>query len=209
MRDLKGKNVILWDFDGVIMDSMPVRNNGFELVLNDYPKKQVQELMQFHLENGGLSRYVKFRYFFEKIRGVSITEDEIDEWAGKFSSVMKRELVDKNLLIEDCLTFIKKNYENYTMHIVSGSDQAELRYLCEELDIKSYFDSIHGSPTPKKQLVRDLLSEYSYSTSDTVLIGDSVNDFEAAEINNIDFLGYNNLKLRNLGIGYIKAFDND
>lgn len=209
MKVLKDKRVLFWDFDGVIMDSMPVRNKGFQLVLTEFPEIEVAKLMEFHLANGGLSRYVKFRYFFEEIRGVSVTEDEINEWATRFSSVMKNELLDKNLLIKNSLAFIKKHHENYKMHIVSGSDQAELRYLCEELGIKSYFNSIHGSPTPKKQLVHDILLEHSYSVSESVLIGDSVNDFEAAETNDVDFLGYNNLKLQDLGIGYIKAFDNE
>ena len=209
MNYFKGIKNIFWDFDGVIMDSMPIRNKGFELVLAEFPKDEVAKLMQFHLANGGLSRYVKFRYFFEEIKGVSVTENEINEWATKFSSVMKQELLDKGLLIQDSVEFIKENHKNYTMHIVSGSDQAELRYLCEKLGIQEYFYSIHGSPIPKKQLVQDLLHEHSYSATESVLIGDSVNDFEAAETNNIDFLGYNNVKLQDLGIGYIKAFGDE
>lgn len=85
MISLKNKKNIFWDFDGVLMDSMPVRNKGFELVLKDYPEEQVQELMAFHLKNGGLSRYVKFRYFFEEIRKETISEDEVSIWASKFS----------------------------------------------------------------------------------------------------------------------------
>jgi len=209
MKVLKDKKVIFWDFDGVIMDSMPVRNKGFELVLSEYPASEVAQLMDFHLANGGLSRYVKFRYFFEEIRGNSVTEAEVNDWALKFSSVMKRELMDKKLLIENSVSFIQQNHEKYTMHIVSGSDQAELRYLCEQLDLDGYFDSIHGSPTPKKQLVQDILTDKTYEVSETVLIGDSINDFEAAETNNIDFLGYNNTQLESLGIGYIKAFGDE
>lgn len=56
--------IIFWDFDGVIMDSMKVRDEGFKIVLKDYPSDQVEKLMEFHRNNGGLSRYVKFRYFF-------------------------------------------------------------------------------------------------------------------------------------------------
>ena len=209
MKVLNNKNVIFWDFDGVIMDSMPVRNRGFQLVLADYPDDDVAQLMKFHLANGGLSRYVKFRYFFEKIRGIAVSEEYINEWASKFSAVMKRELLDSSLMIEDSLSFIKDNHQRYTMHIVSGSDQAELRYLCKQLDIDSYFKSIHGSPTPKKQLVKNLIKFESYIPADSVLIGDSINDYEAAETNNIDFLGYNNLKLEDLGLGYINNFGNE
>ena len=37
MNKMKGIETIFWDFDGVIMDSMKVRDEGFEIVLKDYP----------------------------------------------------------------------------------------------------------------------------------------------------------------------------
>ncbi len=209
MKSLENKKTIFWDFDGVIMNSMPVRNRGFELVLKDYPEEEVEELMKFHLKNGGLSRYVKFRYFFEEIRNERILEDQVSVWASKFSKVMRKELVNPTLLIDDSLDFIKKKKDFYDMHVVSGSDEKELRYLCEEMDLARYFISINGSPTPKKQLVKQLLEKFNYSSSDCVLIGDSVNDYEAAVENEIDFFGYNNPELSKLGAGYIKTFPNE
>lgn len=206
MIKLKNRKNILWDFDGVIMDSMPVRNKGFELVLSDYPKEEVQELMKFHLNNGGLSRYVKFRYFFEEIRKKNVSEDEISVWASRFSKVMRKNLTDNKLLIKDTCNFVMENYTNFEMHIVSGSDQEELRFLCKELNLDSFFISINGSPTPKINLVENLLKQFNYRTKDTILIGDSINDYEAAKSNNIDFFGYNNLGLKSVGKGYIERF---
>lgn len=209
MINLKNKKNIFWDFDGVLMDSMPVRNRGFELVLQDYPKKEVKQLMDFHLKNGGLSRYVKFRYFFEEIRNESISEDQVNEWASKFSEVMKKNLLDSRLLIKDTCDFVKANKDRFKMHIVSGSDQEELRYLCEQLNLSCFFLSINGSPTPKKELVAGLLKDFKYKIKETVLIGDSINDYEAANINGLSFFGYNNTSLKKLEAGYIEKFSNE
>ncbi|MFD2518542.1 HAD family hydrolase [Salinimicrobium flavum] len=209
MTNIIDKKNILWDFDGVIMDSMPVRNRGFELVLKEYPKKQIEQLMDFHLKNGGLSRYVKFRYFFEEIRGEEINEDGVALWASRFSEVMKKELLNPALFIEDTLSYIKKKHQDFEMHIVSGSDQTELRYICEQLGLTKYFISINGSPTPKKELVRDLLNTYSYKQEETILIGDSINDYEAAITNGINFKGYNNPSLKNLDADYIEKFSHE
>ncbi|MFD2514256.1 HAD family hydrolase [Pontibacter locisalis] len=197
---------ILWDFDGVIMDSMAVRDKGFEIVLKEYTAKEVEKLMDFHRANGGLSRYVKFRYFFEEIKKESISEEEVNAYAEKFSEIMLQNLVNPSLLIKDSINFIKASFAQYKMHVVSGSDQKELRLICKNIDIDKYFLSIHGSPTPKKQLVRNLLKEYSYKASETILIGDSINDYEAAVENGIRFFGYNNLKLKEEGKKYIEKF---
>jgi len=198
---------ILWDFDGVIMDSMPVRDKGFEIVLKSYPKEQVVLLMQYHRSNGGLSRYNKFRYFFEEIRKETITDEEIKVLAEKFSLVMLQNLLDENLLINDSVRFIKNNYKKYAMHIVSGSDGNELRYICEKLDLSKYFISIDGSPSPKNELVKELLEKYAYKKEETCLIGDSFNDLQAAVENNIEFLGYNNIELINKSSTYITSFN--
>jgi phosphoglycolate phosphatase-like HAD superfamily hydrolase len=207
MRSLNNYKTILWDFDGVIMDSMPIRDKGFELVLSAHPKDQIAELMAYHRNNGGLSRYHKFRYFFEEIRKESISEEEITILADSFSKVMLDNLLNPDLLILDSVNFIRNNYMNYDMHVVSGSDQKELRTICDHLELSTYFKSIHGSPTPKTELVKNLLRDNEYNCETTCLIGDSYNDFEAAKSNEIVFFGYNNFSLNKEGIDYVDTFD--
>lgn len=182
--------VIFWDFDGVLMDSNSIRDLGFEKVLAKFPKEEVQKLMEFHQANGGYSRYVKFRYFFEDIRKESITDEEILVWANRFSLIMKELLVNPDLLIHENIDFVKKNQGKYRMHITSGSDQEELRFLCKSMHIDHYFDSIHGSPKQKKQWVKELIETNSYRQEECILIGDSINDWEAALTNNIYFCPY-------------------
>ncbi len=184
--------VILWDFDGVLMNSNAIRGQGFERVLADYPTDQVEALMKFHEMNGGLSRYVKFRYFFEEIRNEKITDEKVKELAERFSVIMKNLLFNADLLIKDSIKFVQQNAGRYQMHIVSGSDGSELNALCKFLEISQYFITIQGSPTPKNQLVEQLLTNYKYPVQQCVLIGDSINDLEAAAINKIAFAAYNN-----------------
>lgn len=198
---------ILWDFDGVIMDSMPIRDKGFIEVLKDYPSEQVNRLIDYHQENGGLSRYVKFRYFFEIIRQESITEEQVLELAKKFSEIMLKLLCDEKLLIADSVRFITQNSERYEMHIVSGSDGKELNLICQTLGLNKFFKTINGSPTPKNNLVASVLSDFQYNPQETVIIGDSKNDYDAAQVNKIDFFGYNNKKVEPFSAFYIESFD--
>lgn len=205
---LKSYKVILWDFDGVIMDSMSVRDKGFEIVLSEYPNNEIEELMKYHRRNGGLSRYHKFRYFFERIRNESVSEIEISNLANKFSAVMLRNLINPDLLIPDSIGFIRDNYQKFNMHIVSGSDQAELRIICQKLKITKFFNSVNGSPTAKTDLVQKILNDNRYATADVCLIGDSINDFEAAEDNKIHFYGYRNEELRRQDMNFISSLNN-
>jgi phosphoglycolate phosphatase-like HAD superfamily hydrolase len=183
--------VIFWDFDGVLMNSNRVRDLGFKKVFENYPKGQVDKLMDFHHVNGGLSRYVKIRYFFEEVRGEQISDEQVQDWANQFSVIMMDSLVDKNLLISATTNFVKENYQGLKMHIVSGSDGVELKKICQGVEIAKYFKSVEGSPTPKIELVSNILQKYGYLLEECLLIGDSINDFEAAENNGIYFKSFN------------------
>ena len=184
------KTVVLWDFDGVIMNSMHIRDLGFVKVLAEFPQPQVDQLMRYHGNNGGLSRFNKFRYFFETVRGEEVSNETIDVYAAKFSEIMLELLIDKKLLINETNLFIKNEYQNFKMHIVSGSAEVELKLICDKLNLTRYFKSIHGSPTHKNELVKQVIRENEYEKESCVLIGDSINDYNAAVINDIDFMGY-------------------
>lgn len=198
---------IFWDFDGVILDSMKVRDWGFEQIFKSFKKEDVERLLKYHRENGGLSRYVKIRYFFEELLSQSIDEEEVLIYAEKFSRLMRKELINPNNLIVDSVKFIKNNFNRYNFHIVSGSDQEELRFLCKELNINNYFKSINGSPTDKSILIKNILKNNVDSIENCCVIGDSINDYEAAENNKICFYNYNNKSISHLGTP-IKTFSN-
>lgn len=199
---------ILFDFDGVILDSMPIREYGFRNIFKDFEDKLVEIFLEYHNKNGGLSRYVKIRYFYEKLLNQSISNNEVSKIAENFSVIMRNELINKKYLIKETVDFLDKNHKKYKLHIVSGSDQNELRFLCKELDVEKYFISIYGSPIHKDDLVKNLLEKEKYNKSESILIGDSINDYDAAKINSIDFFGFNNLDLKKVSKFYINEYDN-
>ena len=184
-------DTIFWDFDGVLMDSMSVRDEGFREVLKGYSKSKVDTFITYHQENGGLSRYHKFRYFYEQILGEKITEEQVNELAQQFSAIMKRLLTEPELLIQETWTIVKQNQIRSLQYIVSGSDQKELRYLNSQFDTDKLFQGIYGSPTPKVDLVKMILSLEQVERKNACLIGDSINDKHAAEVNGITFIPYN------------------
>lgn len=188
---------IFFDFDGVILDSMPIRDYGFRKIFEAYPKALVDNFINYHRLNGGLSRFHKIKYFYNELLNKDITEEKIQEYASNFSLIMKDELPNKKYLIMQTVEFIKENCNNLNLHIVSGSEQNELRYLCDKLELSQFFKTIEGSPTPKNKLVKDCLLSENYNSNEVILIGDSINDYEAANENDIIFYGFNNEELKN------------
>lgn len=189
------KNII-FDFDGVILDSVPVKTEGFRVLFKDYPQDMVEKMIHYHLHNGGISRYKKIRYFFNELLLKDISENDVLNFANKYSDITKEELTKTKYIIEDTVNFVRQNYKKYNMHIASGADHLDLTFICDKLGLTQYFQTIDGSPMIKSEIVANILKSHGYNKKETILIGDSINDYEAAKLNDIEFYGYNNLELR-------------
>lgn len=186
LQKYKIKNII-FDFDGVILDSIPVKTEAFRKLFEEFSLDKVEQLIKYHLQNGGVSRYVKIKYFFENILNKKISQDEIAKYALRYSELTKEELTNPKYIIKDTVDFIKSNHQKYNMHIASGADENDLKYICDKLHLTQYLLSINGSPQNKEEIVKNILDGYSYKRNETILIGDSFNDYDAARKNEIYF----------------------
>ena len=197
---------ILWDFDGVILDSMKIKGDGFMELFKEYPESYLLELEKYHYLNGGVSRFDKIRYFYNEIIKENITKEEVEKLANKFAKIIEIKLGNKDNLIGDTIKFIKNSHKKYNFHIVSGAEHQELNNLCKNFELTQYFISIDGSPTKKDILVGNVLEEYKYKKNETILIGDAITDYNASVKNGIQFYGYNNIDLKKFG-NYIDSFE--
>ena len=56
--------VIFWDFDDVIKDSVSVKTKAFSILFEKYGREIQEKVVSYHLENGGVSRFDKVKYFY-------------------------------------------------------------------------------------------------------------------------------------------------
>jgi len=179
---------IIFDFDGVLVESNEIRFNGFRKLFKDYPQGEVEKLVGYAKANGGVSRYKKIEYFFDTIRQEPITDESVNRWAAQFSELVEQDVVEAKS-VAGSLEFLEENSSLFDFAIVSGSDQVELRRICKKRKIDHFFKAILGSPVEKKDNIAVLLSELNWSHDRSVYVGDSKNDLEAAKSNNLDFVG--------------------
>ena len=179
---------IIFDFDGVLVESNEIRFNGFRKLFEKYPQEQVEKLVNYAKANGGVSRYKKIEYFFNVIRQEPITNGLVNQWAAQFSELVEQDIVEAKP-VEGSLKFLEDYFSHFDFAIVSGSDQAELRRICEKRKIDHFFKMILGSPVEKKDNIASLLSDLNWQHNESLYVGDSNNDLDAAKANDLDFVG--------------------
>lgn len=194
---------ICWDLDGTLIDSNQVRTNGFKYIFKSFPENKVSRLIQYHKENGGLSRYHKINYFFKNILDIKIEENNKRDYAIEYSNYMKQYLFNSSLKFSYTDRLLS-HFKNYPQVLITASDEVEAKQVCGAIRIDHFFSEIYGSPKTKEQNFQKLKLNMFKDFNELIYIGDTLNDFEVCKKLKIKFVGINNPGLMNMTPNYLE-----
>ena len=177
---------VIFDFDGVLVESAEIKTEAFGQLFYSFPDK-VHEIVEYHKRNMGISRYVKFRYFYENILGKELSHDEEIELGERFSQIVLDKIL-KAPFVAGTLDFLDKYYKKIPLFIASGTPDDELQYIIRKQGIPQYFEEIHGTPRKKPEIIMDILSRYSWNASEAIFVGDAESDLKAARETGVRFI---------------------
>ena len=190
---IKSKRIFIFDFDAVLVDSVEIKTKAFAYLYESYGTDVVKNVIKFHRENGGMSRYEKFRYFHNNFLQMDISKDEINRLSKNFSKFAVDAVVKANCISgsEDFLKkLLKKQLPTF---VVSATPQKEIKEIIKRRNWAKYFNDIFGSPNTKSENINIILKNNSEITlKDCIFFGDALSDLDAAESHKIDFIGIQN-----------------
>lgn len=178
-------NTLVFDCDGVVLNSNKVKTDAFYHAALPYGESAAQQLVNYHIQNGGVSRYKKFAYFLEVIVNGGQGDLELDELLLRYSHEVYDGLM--NCEVAQGLNDLREKTAHARWLIVSGGDQKELRKVFAARKLISMFDGgIFGSPDSKEEIISREL-ESNNIRPQALFIGDSRYDYEASSKFGIDF----------------------
>lgn len=178
---------VIFDFDGIIVESSDIKTKAFQELFSIYPEKAVEQIITYHLENMGISRYVKFKYFYEQILNKPYSRQIEEKLGGKFSQLVF-EAVLKAPFVTGVEEFLEKNNQKYLLFVVSGTPQAELDQIIQKRQLERYFRHVFGSPPDKIKSIETILKEYCLEKKQVIFIGDAESDRQAAARTKVNFV---------------------
>lgn len=151
---------LVFDCDGVVLDSNKVKTEAFYQATLPYGKAAARDMVDYHVANGGVSRYKKFAHFLEKIAPNHTTQQgpDLEALLQAYAGYVREGLLSCEAA--SGLEALRRQTPNARWLIVSGGDQAELRDVFAQRGIAKWFDGgIFGSPDTKDEiLARELAS---------------------------------------------------
>lgn len=186
IKNLQKYNLIFWDFDGVIKDSVDVKTDAYLSLFPNVSKEVLEKIKSHHLEYGGISRLEKIPIYLDWI-GIKPTNQVICEYLDQFANLVVQKVISSPWVpgVEQVLR-LKQNQQKFV--IVTGTPQTEIEEILMQLQINSIFDNIFGAPTQKTKAIEWALQNYNIKNEDSIMIGDSKTDWLAAKETGIQFL---------------------
>jgi len=185
---MKKYDAIIFDFDGVLAESVDVKTRAFEALYAEYGDRIVEQVRDYHLQHGGISRFEKFRYYHEVLLGKTLTKDEENQLGDRFSQYVEDAVVE-SVYVAGAYNFLENYYQSIPLFVASGTPDVELKRIVSRRNMAHYFISVHGSPAKKGDIIQDILTKHSFNPDHVLMIGDAIADYEGAIAAGIKFMG--------------------
>lgn len=182
---MKIKN-IFFDFDGVIAESVSAKTDAFREMYTKYGETIAKEVVEYHINHGGVSRFEKFKYWEKKFFNKEISEERMNILAKQFSDLVLDKVIG-SAEVPGAKGFIKKYSKELNFWIITGTPTSEIEVIARERGLTSCFIGIHGSPKNKRYWTEYLLKKHNLKREETLFLGDATTDHDAAVFSKLHF----------------------
>jgi len=179
---------IIFDFDGVLVESVDVKTRAFADMYARYGDDVVRQVIDYHLANGGVSRLKKFRYFHEVILKNPLSLQEEKALGETFSNLVKDAVINAPW-VPGAFEFLSEFYKKIPLFVASGTPDEEIREIVECKGMNHFFVSVHGTPSTKKDIINRICNTYEFDCITVMMVGDAITDYDGARSAGVRFVG--------------------
>ena len=185
---IQSKKTFVFDFDGVLADSVKIKTEAFAELYKPYGMKIVNKVVKHHCANGGMSRFEKFKFYHEEFLDIILNDDSVLKLSKKFSNIVVERVIKSNE-IPGAYDFLEAYcINNKKCFINSATPIDEMKEIIYHRKMSKFFISILGSPNSKNDNLNEIFLTDSLP-SETIFFGDASSDFYAASVANCEFIG--------------------
>ena len=180
---LSGIELVVFDFDGVILESAQIKTDAFREMFGDDARA-----VGYHLAHQGISRFEKFRFYREQVLGLAFDDAVSVQMNADFDAIVQHRILAAPF-VAGAVELLDGLRGRIPLYIASGTPEVELRRIVAARELEDYFDGVFGSPASKGVIAAQALSRHAVSCEQGLFIGDATADLDGAIAAGMLFVG--------------------
>lgn len=178
---------VIFDFDGVILDSANIKTEAFLELFEEYPKHQ-EAIKEYHIEHQGITRFQKFEWIYKELLKKPYNEEIKQKLGKKFSEIVFSKIMETEE-IPGAIEFLKiLKRDDIPAFIASGTPDEELEKIVRGRGLSEYFKVIYGSNISKEEAIDRISEQELLPYPNLLFVGDAVTDYRAAKSRKVPFV---------------------
>jgi phosphoglycolate phosphatase-like HAD superfamily hydrolase len=179
---------IVFDFDGVILESADVKTEAFVELYAGHGASVVARVREHHLANLGVSRFKKFAWIAENVLGSPLSEADSAALGQRFSDLALSRVLAAPFVPGAEAAIAALAARGLALFVASGTPHDELQLIVNQRGLGGSFREVHGTPREKPEIVGDVLARHGLAPGEVLFIGDGMTDYKAARQAGTEFL---------------------
>ena len=180
--------VIVFDFDGVLVESVDVKTKAFAELFKGESSEIIEKVVEYHLQNGGISRFEKFRYYYKYLFKRPLLKEKERELGERFSKI-----VVQSVIKADWVSGAKEALDYFCnklpLYVASGTPEIELKQIITARKMDHYFQYIFGAPEQKSSILKKIIDITKTKPDHVIMVGDAMSDYRASKEVGVRFIG--------------------
>jgi len=192
MRDIQDYKTIVFDCDGVLLNSNKTKVQAYYGVAKRMggTDAQAQAFVDYHIAKGSYPRNGKIKHYLANIVHQKETPELTEQYLNAFDEILDETLMQCELA--EGLLDLKRHTHGARWMVLSGGDQVGLREIFSRRGLTQYFEcGVFGGPEIKEHvLVREIANGNIQLPA--LFVGDSKYDHQASTGAGLDFVFLSN-----------------
>ena len=169
----------MFDFDGTLVDSNPIKRRAFERCFADLEERR-DDVLAYCLGHHHVPRGEKFRHVYEAILGRPYTETVAADLHERFEAATTQQIIEAPE-IPGAGAFLRRVHGRYLTAVLSSTPEAVLRDILRRRGWQHWFSVVQGAPVHKATWLKAFGETRGLEGREVVLFGDTAEDAAAAD----------------------------
>lgn len=189
---------LVFDFDGTLVDSAPIKRRAFEECFAEFAER-FDDILPYCVTQHHTPRDVKFRHVYEQILRRPYTPAIDAQLHARFEAVSTQQIIAAPAL-PGAEAFLRAAARRTMTALLSTTPHGVLVRILEGRGWRQLFHVVQGAPVEKAMWLREFRTVHDWGHDDVVCFGDTQEDADAASTAGCAFIGVHAPSLASSGI---------